>query len=147
AGTVVTISGAGFGTSAGAINVTFAGPDNTALLAAILQSSATSLTVKVPAGTVSGNVIVKIGKNSSVGIPFMMDTQKPKPTLSSIMPARVTVGASPIDLRAIGTNFDSTSFVRLDGLALPTTYVDATLLLATIGVSPAAGIHHITVYT
>jgi hypothetical protein len=68
AGTSVTISGVGFGTSAG--NVTF----NGVTAPSIASWSATSIVAAAPAGTGAGNVVVTVGGASSNGITFTTTT-------------------------------------------------------------------------
>jgi hypothetical protein len=68
AGTAVTISGVGFGTTAG--KVTFDGVTATS----IASWGATSIVVAAPAGTGAGNVVVTVGGASSNGITFTTTT-------------------------------------------------------------------------
>src|SRR5262249_39323471 len=60
----------------------------------------------------------------------------PKPTLTSIAPNQVTVGYSgPLTLTVTGAQFYPQSVINWNGTALPTTYVSAGVLTATIPAS------------
>src|SRR5207245_3804134 len=69
-GTEVTISGSGFSTNATDNLVTFSGPGNTSLLATVIAATATSLSVKVPFGSVTGSVMVRVGSKSSFAMTY-----------------------------------------------------------------------------
>jgi hypothetical protein len=69
-GTTVTIAGANFGAAQGASTVTFHGtPAGTAN-----NWSATSITVPVPMGATTGNIVVNIGSQASNGANFTVQT-------------------------------------------------------------------------
>jgi hypothetical protein len=71
----------------------------------------------------------------------------PPPTLTSLTPSTVSAGGAGFSLVVTGTNFDSSSVVRLNGAARTTTFVSATQLQATIPASDiaASGTASITV--
>lgn len=54
------------------------------------------------------------------------------PTLATVTPASVVSGAPDTTVRIAGAGFDARSIVNLDGQALPTTFVSATALDATV---------------
>lgn len=148
AGTTVTIGGSGFSANAAENMVTFAGPENTSIAAEVTSASTTSLVVKVPANAVTGNLIVKVGTKTSVGVKFTVPVKPPAPSLSSISPTSLAAGTTSAELRVVGTSFHNTSVVRVDGSAVGTTLVDANLLLASLsGAALAPGVHKVTVYT
>jgi hypothetical protein len=63
------------------------------------------------------------------------------PSLTAIAPSTTTVGASAITLTAYGSNFDSSyAAVQWNGTALPSTWVSATEMTATIPASDLASI-------
>ena len=70
AGSSVTVEGAGFAPSVDGNTVTFAGADNASVVAEVTGVSTNSLSVIVPEGVVTGNVIVQAGDRSSVGVLF-----------------------------------------------------------------------------
>jgi len=71
--TAVTIGGSNFGASQGTSTVTFNG-----IAASPTSWSATSITVPVPAGATSGNVVVTVGGRSSPSVPFLINPASPQ---------------------------------------------------------------------
>jgi hypothetical protein len=96
-GTSVTITGANFGATQSASTVTFNGTT-----ASPTAWSATSITVPVPPGATSGNVIVTVGGLVSNGLPF---TVIPPPLITSLNPVAGRVATS---VMITGTNFGAT---------------------------------------
>ena len=72
-GTAVTIGGSNFGASQGASTVTFNGTGATPT-----AWSATSITVPVPVGATSGNVVVTVAGRSSPAVPFLINPASPQ---------------------------------------------------------------------
>ena len=102
----------------------------TQLTAAILATDVLSVgtaTVKV---TNSGT-----GGGTSATIVFTITV--PAPTLTSVSPASVAAGAAQFTLTATGSNFQSGSIVRWNGVDLATTFVSSSQLTATV---PAANV-------
>ena len=93
-GTLVVIIGSGFGASQGASTVTFNGTPVT-----WVSWSSTTLSVQVPTGATSGNVVVKVGGVSSSGKSF---TVSPSPVITGVSPTSGLVGAT---LTITGSNF------------------------------------------
>lgn len=87
--------------------------------------SNTSITVPVPSGATSGNVVVTVSGQASNGLPF---TLIPPPTLSSVTPPTAHVG-DPVTVT--GTNFGASqgsSTVTFNGTAAsPTTWSDTSI--------------------
>jgi hypothetical protein len=94
AGTLVEIIGSGFGASQGTSTVTFNGTPVT-----WVSWSSTTLSVQVPTGATSGNVVVKVGGVSSGGKSF---TVSPSPVITGVSPTSGAVGAT---LTITGSNF------------------------------------------
>src|SRR5580693_7072951 len=94
AGTLVEIIGSGFGASQGTSTVTFNGTPVT-----WVSWSSTTLSVQVPTGATSGNVVVKVGGVSSSGKSF---TVSPSPVITGVSPTSAAVGAT---LTITGSNF------------------------------------------
>jgi len=69
-GAAVTIAGSGFGASQGSSTVTF----NGTAAATASAWSATSITVAVPSGATTGNVVVTVGGQASNGVGFTVAT-------------------------------------------------------------------------
>ena len=83
-GTTVTITGTNFGTTQGASTVAFNGtPAGT-----VVNWSATSITVAVPSGATTGNVVVTVTNLASNGFPFTVP-----PTVNSVSPSPATPGS------------------------------------------------------
>ena len=98
-GAAVTIAGSNFGSSQGTSTVTF----NGTAAAAASAWSATSITVTVPSGATTGNVVVTVGGQASNGVNFTVTT--PAPSITSLSPTSGAVGAS---VTITGSNFGST---------------------------------------
>jgi subtilisin len=71
------------------------------------------------------------------------------PTLTSISPATAIAGGVAFTLTVSGTNFTASSVARWNGVAQPTTFVNATLVRASVAADDvsAAGIAQVTVFT
>jgi hypothetical protein len=93
-GAFVVIIGSGFGTSQSTSTVSFNGTRVT-----WVSWSSTSLSVQVPSGATSGNVVVKVGTTSSSGKSF---TVSPSPVVTGLSLTSGPVGAS---LTITGSNF------------------------------------------
>ncbi len=143
-GTPVTIVGTYFWSSQGSNTVTFNGTN-----AGTADGwSDGSITVKVPAGATSGNVVVTAGGVASNGMPF---TVIPAPTLTAVSPASGVQGASvPVSLT--GTNFIAGATVAVSNPLITAggvTVLSAAQITAnlTIDASAATGPANITVTT
>jgi IPT/TIG domain len=114
-GTSVTITGAGFGSTQGSSTVAFSG-----VLALPTSWSATSITVPVPAGAITGNIVVTVVGMPSNGVNFAITAP---PSITSLNPASGVVGAS---VTITGANFGAsqgTSAVTFNGmLATPSSW-------------------------
>src|SRR5437016_1431545 len=86
-GGVVLITGTGFGATQGSSTVKF----NGTLATSVTQWSATQITVTVPSGASTGNLVVNVGGVNSAGQSF---TVTPAPTISSVSPGSAAIGAS-----------------------------------------------------
>ena len=107
-GVSITITGANFGAAQGSSTVTF----NGTAAAAASAWSATSITVTVPVGATTGNVVVNVLGTASNGSPFTV-----APTITSLSQAS---GASGASITITGTNFGTTqgaSTVTFNGTA------------------------------
>jgi hypothetical protein len=94
-GTAVTITGTGFGTAQGNSTITFGG----VLATSVPYWSPTSITVVVPSGAVTGNVVVTVNGMSSTGGPYTVTNP---PTLTSVSPTSAAPGAN---VTITGTGF------------------------------------------
>ncbi len=90
---VVTIAGGNFGASKGSSTVTFGGTTATPT-----AWSNTSITVPVPSGAATGNVVVKVGTLTSNGVAF---TVYPPPVINGMLPGSGPVGTV---ISVTGTN-------------------------------------------
>src|SRR6266550_838132 len=108
-GASITITGTNFGTPQGSSTVTFNG---TAAAAASAWST-TSITVLVPVGATTGNVVVTVGAQASNGSPFTIVLP---PTITILSQTSGPAGAS---ITITGTNFGATqgtSTVTFNGI-------------------------------
>src|SRR6266403_1002945 len=132
-GASITITGTNFGTPQGSSTVTFNG--NTA--AAASAWSATSITVLVPAGATTGNVVVTVFGVASNGLPFTIVLP---PTITSLS---LTSGAVGVSITITGTNFGTpqgTSTVTFNGTAAAAASVwSATSITVTVPVGATTG--------
>jgi len=115
-GTSVTITGINFGATQGGSTVTFDGTT-----ASPSSWSATSITVPVPIGASTGNVIVTVGGFASNG--YLFTVTPPAPSITDIAPNPAAVGTS---VTITGANFGASqggSTVTFNGtMASPTSW-------------------------
>ena len=102
---------------------------------------ATQLTAQITAADIAvvGNVSVSVldpANGPSNSLPFTI--QSAPLSLTSISPSKVTVGGSGFMLTVLGTGFTSTSIVKWNGAARPTTFVAGNELVAQIGAADIA---------
>ncbi len=73
----------------------------------------------------------------------------PEPVLTNVTPRSTQVNSGPVQLTLTGTDFSTDSVVRLNGADIPTTFVSANELLATIAAGSLGqpGIVAITVFS
>jgi streptogramin lyase len=131
-GTSVTITGTNFGATQGGSSVTFNGTT-----ASPTNWSATSVTVPVPAGATTGNVIVTVGGLPSNGYSFTVGSSAPN--ITNIQPNPAAVG-TPVTIT--GTNFGATqggSTVTFAGTSASPTSWSATSITTTVPVGATTG--------
>jgi len=124
--------------------------DDPGLIVTVL-SGATSTTVPLSitaspaaiAGAKSLNVQVAAGKVQLVSALTVVGTQ---PKITVLTPTSVYAGQTGVTLNVTGINFAATSLVQMDGTDLPTTFVTASTVNATLPLL-AAGAHTITIKT
>jgi hypothetical protein len=134
-GASITISGVFFGAAQGASTVTFNG------VSAGTASSwgATIVTVNVPGGATTGNVVVTVGGQASNGVPF---TVVPPPNITNLSPSSGPVGTS---VTITGTSFGATQGagnVTFNGSIASVTSWSGTNITA---IAPAAGTGNVVV--
>jgi hypothetical protein len=110
--------------------------------------SATQLTAAVPASdlTDAGSASVTVfspapGGGSSNTLSFGIIANNPAPLVTSLSPTGATAGSAGFTLTVDGTDFLSTSVVQWNGVALTTSYVNASQLTAAV---PAADLSIVT---
>jgi hypothetical protein len=142
--TPVTITGTSFGASQGTSTVTFNGTT-----AIPTTWGASSITVPVPTGATTGNVVVTVSGVASNGVSF---TVLPTPSITSLSPTSGAVGTS---VTITGNNFGATqgtSTVTFNGVpGTPTGWSSTTIavpvptgttsgnVVVTVGGVPSAG--------
>lgn len=119
-GSSITITGSAFGATQGTSTVTFNGTTATPT-----NWANTSITVPVPTGATTGNVVVTVGGLASNGVAFSV-----KPNIQSINPAAAGIGDS---VTINGTSFGATqgtSSVTFNGTAAtPTNWSDTSIVV------------------
>jgi hypothetical protein len=130
-GTSITIAGANFGATQGTSTITFNGTAGTPT-----AWSATSITVPVPAGATTGNVVVTVGGQASNGLSF---TVVVPPSITSLNPTSGPVG-TPVTIT--GANFGATqgtNSVTFNGTAATPTSWGATGIIVPVPASASTG--------
>ncbi len=123
-GTAITIAGTNFGAAQGTSTVTFNGTAGTPT-----SWSGTSITVAVPIGATTGNVLVTVGGAASNGVNFTVTAAAPN--ISSLSQTSGPVGTA---ITIAGTNFGAaqgTSTVMFNGTAgTPTSWSGTSITVA-----------------
>src|SRR5436309_520676 len=145
AGDTITITGNSFCGSRPQTSVTFAGANNTSIQGSVLSISSASIQAQVPSGAVSGPVIVDSCQKTSTGYSITVFSPNPAPGTISLSLSWATVGTLSVSEGISGTGFITNSVVNYDGVAIPTTFVNSTLLNVTLGPFTSTGIHHLNV--
>jgi len=130
-GASVNITGTNFGASQGTSTVKFNGTT-----ASPTSWSTTSITIPVPAGATTSNVIVTVGGVASNGINF---TVLIPPSISTLTPNSATVGTS---VTVAGANFGAsqgTSTVTFNGTAATPTSWSASSILVPVPAGATTG--------
>src|SRR5437867_6389 len=145
AGDTITITGNSFCGSRPQTSVTFAGANNTSIQGSVLSISSASIQAQVPSGAVSGPVIVDSCQKTSTGYSITVFSPNPAPGTISLSLSWATVGTLSVSEGISGTGFITNSVVNYDGVAIPTTFVNSTLLNVPLGPFTSTGIHHLNV--
>src|SRR5213594_2109396 len=145
AGDTITITGNSFCSARPQNSVTFAGANNTSIQGSVLSISSASIQAQVPSGAVSGPVIVDSCQKTSTGYSITVFSPNPAPGTISLSLSWATVGTLSVSEGISGTGFITNSVVNYDGVAIPTTFVNSTLLNVTLGPFTSTGIHHLNV--
>ena len=123
-GTTVEITGMSFGAMQGTSSVTFNGTP----VATYTSWSDTSITVTVPVGATTGNVVVTVGGEASNGVSFAVGTD---PVISGLNPDSGPAGTT---VEITGANFGAsqgTSSVTFNGAgATPANWSDTSITVA-----------------
>jgi hypothetical protein len=132
-GASMTITGLNFGAAQGSSSITFNGTAGSPT-----SWSDTSITVPVPAGATTGNVVVTVGGVASNGVPF---TVTPPPSITSINPSAGPIGTV---VNITGTNFGATvgtrtSLVTFNGTAARTNSWSNTLIVVPVPAGATTG--------
>ena len=130
-GATVEITGTSFGASQGTSTVTFNGTGATPT-----NWSGTSITVTVPVGATSGNVVVTVGGIASNGVSFTVGTD---PIVTSLSPA---LGRVETTVVIGGANFGAsqgTGTVTFNGVAATATSWSDSAITVTVPAAAATG--------
>ena len=129
AGTVVTITGGNFGATVGTSTVAFNGTPATPT-----SWSATSITVPVPAGATTGNVVVTVAGQLSAGVNFTV-----APNITNVSPLSGAVGAT---VTITGNSFGATqgaSTLTFNGTAATVTSWNGSSIVAPVPAGATSG--------
>lgn len=140
-GTTVTVTGS-FLAGATALSL------NAGTVTGFTVVDATTITFVVPAGATSGSIaITTAGGTATSTAPFAVVAPNPLPVISSLTPATAVAGTAAFILTLNGTGFYSGSVVSFNGIALSTTFLPNTGLIASVlGTDIAtAGTYDVTV--
>jgi hypothetical protein len=116
---------------------------------------AAHLTATVPASdlTAVGTASVTVfnptpGGGTSSALSFTVNASNPAPTISTLVPSSAASGSAALTLAVTGGNFVAASTVNWNGVALASSYVDASHLTATVPASDltAVGTANVTVF-
>jgi YD repeat-containing protein len=136
-GTVVMITGGGFGTSQGASTVTFNG-----IAATPTSWTPTTIVTQVPSGATTGNVVVTVQGAASSGVPF---TVIPAPSISGISPF---TGSNGTVVTVNGNNFGNsqgTSTITFNGVPAGPTAWNNTAITVPVPQGASSGFVVVTV--
>jgi RHS repeat-associated protein len=136
-GVTVTITGANFGATQGTSSVTFNGTTATPT-----TWSGTTVTLPVPAGATTGNVIITVGGGASNPVGF---TVPPTPNITSLSPSSGRIGTF---VTIKGTNFGATqgaSTVALNATSAAVSSWNDTNIVAVVPAGASSGPFSVTV--
>jgi len=131
-GGTVTITGTNFGSTQGFSVVTFNGVSAGLCSPTPSCWSSSSISIKVPVGSTSGNVVVNVNGVYSNGINLAI---VPPPVITGVTPFWIPVGGA---MTINGSNFGSSGTVTISGTQAPITSWTATAIGITVpGISPS----------
>jgi YD repeat-containing protein len=133
-GTVVTITGTGFGATPTTNAVTFNGVAGTVVTAAV-----TALTVAVPAGAATGRIAVTVAGNTATSAQDFVVAAPGVPTIAGFTPAAGPPGTA---VSVVGTNFNATpgaTTVKLNQNAATASSVTTTQLAFAVPAATGSG--------
>jgi YD repeat-containing protein len=129
AGTVVTITGSGFGSSQGSSTLTFNGVPATPS-----SWSNSSISAVVPTGATSGLVLLSVGGISSNGVPFTIS-----PSIANLVPTSGPVGTSVTILGAGFGAIQGSNTITFGGIAATVSNWSPNQILASVPVGTSTG--------
>lgn len=98
--------------------------------------SASQLTAAIPAGQISNGaslaVAVMNGTVGSTGSAVSLEANNPAPTINSLAPSAATEGASSAVVTVVGSGFDPSTTIDVNGAARQTTYVSVAQAAVTL---------------
>src|SRR5712691_8786146 len=141
----LTVTGTNFNSSS---VVRLGGADRPTTLVNATQLTAQLTAVDVQAAGTFSITVFNPAPSGGTSTATNLTVNNPLPTLIDILPASKTAGDAAFALTVDGTNFNSSSVVRLGGVARPTMLVNATQLTAQLTAADvtAAGTFAITVF-
>lgn len=129
--TVVTIYGTGFSTTAASNAVAFNG-----VAAVVSASDAGSIRTTVPAGATSGRITVTVGGVTATSASDFIVTVPGAPVITGFAPVSGVAGDT---ITLSGSNFDASTTVKLNGMAVVVTVIDSTQLTFKVPAGTSSG--------
>src|SRR5258708_5437189 len=130
----LTVSGSGF-VAASSVNW-----NGVALTTSYVDASHLTATVPASGPTAVGSATLFVfnptpGGGTSSALTFTINASNPVPAISTLVPSSAALGSLALTLNGTGGNFVAASTVNWNGVALTTSYVDASQLTATLPAS------------
>lgn len=150
AGPAVTVAAAGLGFTRNSVLLLSQAARNPTFLTTTYVGS-TSLTAVIPAAALrlAGPATIQVvdSGGTAISLPQPFTITEAVPAVSRIVPASATAGSAALQLSVTGANFAAGSVVEWNGSPLPTGFVGATQLTATVSAAQlaAAGAVAVTV--
>jgi hypothetical protein len=109
----------------------------TTVISATQLQATVSASLVVSTGIALIDVVNPTGQTSNQ-VQFVITAPLTNPTITSLFPTSIVAGSAGFTLTVTGTDYVSGAGVRWNGVAIPTTFVNATQLQATVSASLVA---------
>jgi hypothetical protein len=141
AATTLTVSGSGF-TSSTAIQV--GGSVEPTTYVSATQVTATVAAAQIAQGVLMPVIALNGNLTSASGNPVNLEVDNPKPAITQLSPAALTLGSAATTVSITGTGFVPNTVIQLAGSSRPTTFVSATQVNTSLSAADVAGAGSLT---